>query len=505
MRSRRATLNFMTSFARNLIGTVLSLATTPFILSALGDERFGAYRILLDWLSHLGVLEFGLFSASLALISKASTEGSESLRATLKLIFKNYFMVLLIQLAFFVVFVIFVDRLIPVSESLQKELRLSALIMSLSLLFIVSQIFKAYLEGTQKGYLVSLVLVLFNLIYLVQCTLFAYWHWGLYGQVIAYVTSLSVSLLALIWFAPEALKYLVQKYHGETPHSLLKKQRFSHFVNELCGRISLMSDNIIVSFFMGASSVTPFFITQKVASMMQQQLQHLSNSSWAALSELYYQGKKDVFNERVVNLTEMIAYSSGVILSVVCLLNPAFVALWTGPQTFSSMSVSNLTAINAALFSILSLWSWCFAATNLTNKMVTMSITQGVVNIIASLYLTKIIGLAGPLYGTLIGYAGVSLFWKSTVLCQTFGIHFLKITKAWAVPLIPPLGGTILYLFYFGPLQAESWIVLLFKGFVLTVIFSAVCFFLLLTRDTKNLVIQTLKNIFYKFIKRGHS
>ena len=501
MRSNRAILNFISSFSRTIVATLLSLATTPLILNSLGDERFGAYRLLLDWLSHLGVLEFGLYSASLTILSKSATEGAESLRGTLKLIFKNYGYVFIAQVGFFIVFFFFVDRLIPVSFQLQNELRISALIMSVSLLFLVSQIFKAYLEAIQKGYLVSLTLVLFNIIFLLQCTLFAYWKWGLWGQVISYVSSLLISFIALVALAPEVIKYLVSPLKTTVPRQLLKNQRFSHFINELCSRISLMSDNIIISFFMGAGPVTAFFITQKVGNMMQQQLQHLSNSSWAALSELHYQGKHEQFNKRVLDLTELIAFSSGVILSIVCLLNFSFVTLWTGADTFSGSTVTNLTAINAALFSILSLWSWCFAATNLTQKMVTMSIAQGVVNIIASVMLTSYLGITGPLYGTLIGYVGVSLFWKSTVLCKTFKINFFKLTLSWFKPLVPPLGAMLVYLSMYGSPHLDSWLTLFTMAILSTSVLSLVCYFTLLSTENKTLLKNVVLSLKKKVLK----
>ncbi|MCC6138859.1 MAG: oligosaccharide flippase family protein [Bdellovibrionaceae bacterium] len=499
MRSHRAVLNFIFSFARNLIGTVLSLATTPFILSAIGEERFGAYRILLDWLSHLSVLEFGLYSASLTLLSKATTEKSQGLRGTIKLIFRSYLFVFFMQVVVLVIFSSFLNYLIPVSTELQKELQISALILSFSLLFILSQIFKSFLEATQKGYLVSVVMVVFNLVYLLQCVLYAYLGWGLIGQTVAYVSSLFASLGLFVFFAPEVLANIFGTNVKDQPHQLLKKQRFSHFISELCSRISLMSDNIIISLFMGASTVTAFFITQKVGSMMQQQLQHISNSSWAALSELHYQGKKDLFNERILQLTELTSFCSGAFLSVVCLLNPSFISLWTGSHTFSGMSVSNLTSVNAALFSILSLWSWCFAATNLANKIITLSIVQGVVNIIASIVLTQHYGVVGPLYGTLIGYVGVSLFWKSYVLCKTFDMSYKHLTIAWARPLLPPLLITIIYLYYFGPPKADSWTMLFFSALVLTPLFIFGCYFILISSATQRLLTEILTRALKKF------
>jgi O-antigen/teichoic acid export membrane protein len=319
--------------------------------------------------------------------------------------------------------------------------------------------------------------------------------------VIAYVSSLLISFVALVALAPEVVKYLLSPLQATVPRQLLKNQRFSHFINELCSRVSLMSDNIIISLFMGAGPVTAFFITQKVGNMMQQQLQHLSNSSWAALSELHYQGKHEQFNKRVLDLTELIAFSSGVVLSIVCLLNFSFVSLWTGVHTFSGPTVTNLTAINAALFSILSLWSWCFAATNLTQKMVTMSIAQGVVNIIASVLLTSYLGITGPLYGTLIGYVGVSLFWKSTVLCKTFHIDFLQLTLAWFKPLVPPLGAMLIFLSLYGSPSLDSWLKLFVTAAVSTVLLTSVCYFFLLSTENKTVLKKILSSFKRKIFK----
>lgn len=260
----------------------------------------------------------------------------------------------------------------------------------------------------------------------------------------------------------------------------------------------MLSDNIIISFFMGAGSVTSFFITQRVGNMMQQQLQHLGNSSWAALSELHYQGKHLQFNSRVLHLTELVAFCAGVLLSVVCLLNQTFVSLWTGDETFAGMTVSNLTVINAALFSLLSLWSWCFSATNLANKLIAVSIVQGLVNVVASLILTKQIGLAGPLFGTLIGYVGVSIFWKSHLLCKIFKINFKSLTVCWMRPLIPPLGISIAYLLYSGPILVVSWLELVIFAAVLSILFSSTSYFLLIGKETRTLVRDSLTTLIRK-------
>lgn len=500
MRSHRAVLNFIFSLARNFMGVLLGLVTTPLILKYLGEERFGAFRILLDWLSHMGVLEFGLYSASLALLTKASVEGRESMRATLRLIFKNYFVVFVLQVTAYIFLYYFVDRLIPVSREIQGELRLATIIMAISLFFLISQIFKAYLESLQKGYVVSLILMIFNITYLCFSTTGAVLGYGLPGQAVSYVLSLLISLIIFSFFSKSLWSDFFSQTETKENSAILKKQRFSHFSNELCARIALLSDNIIVSIFMGAHVVTAFFITQKVSGMIQQQLQHISNSSWAALSELHFQKKHDIFKERILQLTEVIAYFSGVTLSVCCILNPSFISLWTGADTFSGVWVSNLSSINAGFFSLLSLWSWCFTATNLTNKLVPLSIAQAVVNLSASLILTKYYGVIGPLAGTLISFVGVSVGWKSWLICKTFQINFTQLTMSWVRPMLPPLILVLAYMQMFGPLLLTSWLQIIFAGFVITSLIFGVSFFVLIRRSTQDLlklrIQQTLSRFF---------
>lgn len=478
----------MFGFVRNFIGIALGLLSTPLLLRYLGEERFGAFRILLDWISHIGIFELGLYSASLALLTKSAAEGSASLTASLRLIYKNYFVVFLMQILAYICFYLCIDYLIPASEPVKMELRVSALLMSVSLLFLLSQVFRAYLESIQKGYVVSVILVIFNISYLSMATAAAVFGYGLPGQAVSYVVSLFISLVIYFVYAKNIFSDLLSNAESIENQRVLKRQRLSHFISELCGRVSLLSDNIIVSISMGAEMVTPFFITQKATSMMQQQLLQVGNSSWAALSELYYQKKTEVFNARVIQLTEMLAYFSGVTLSITCLLNPSFVTLWTGSSTFAGVWVSNITAINAALLGVLSFWSWCFSATNLANKLVRVNLVHAGVNVIVSLILVRSLGFLGPLYGTLISLVLVSLWWKTLLMSKTFGISAKVMTLSWMRPMLPPLMIAIGFMEIWGFPILHSWTGLVTLGALLTLLFSTGGYFLLLRPETRHLV-----------------
>ncbi len=77
----------------------------------------------------------------------------------------------------------------------------------------------------------------------------------------------------------------------------------------LCGRVSLLTDNIVVSGLLSPALVTPFVLTQRLTSLAQRELQTIGNASWAALAELSAQGRKDVFSRRLLELTRVVAVS----------------------------------------------------------------------------------------------------------------------------------------------------------------------------------------------------
>lgn len=500
MRTHKAILNFLASIFRNGIGLLLGIITTPIILQYLGEEQFAIFRILLDWFANLSLFEFGLYGALLSFFSKILGEKKKKLGVALQLMFMKYTHVLVGEIMALVVFALFYPYLVPVSAENQGEAWWSFVILSTSTLLIYSQIFRARLEASQRGYIVSYIMVAQNILYLSLALCFVYWGYGVIGQVISYVISLIFMFVLYLYFCREDIPlFFSQDILVQEDLHLFKKQRKNIFFVDLFGRASLMSDNLIITFILGAKSVTPFFLTQRLAQMIQLQLQHISNSTWPAIGDLYYKNQRELLNRRILELTEITAWLSGICLGALIISNKAFIFLWTGEATYSGNMTTILACINAGLFSVTSLWSWCFSAVNRSDKVVPVFFVQSMVNIIGSFIFTYALGVNGPLIGTFLGLGVIAVWWEGKVLCEIFGIGYLILMRKWIIPfLLPVISMTVVYKYLYAPVVSH-WIefFLLYIGSAGAIAIFSTLFFL--HRDTRQLCVDKTVHFLVKF------
>lgn len=478
------------SLLRSFTGLILGMIATPIILKYIGEERFGTLRVLLDWLSHLSLAEMGLGVAITAMMAQSLGQDRERLYSVLKMGLKKYRNIFFIQIAALLVFCIFFDRLVPVSPELQGEAWISFLILAFSVVFIFTQVARAYLEAAQKGYIVNVILVIQNLVYIAAALLLLYMGYSLPGQAAAYSLSLLLSAILYGVICRREIVKMASAPSTEIDLSGFRQQRKSLFIAEASGRAAMLSDNLIITFVLGVKYVTAFFLTQKLIQIVQQQLQHVSNSSWPALADLFYRGEVATFRLRLLQLTEVTALFSGAALSVMIIFNPSFIILWTGESTFAGTMVSNIAAINGGFFAITSLWSWCFSTTRKMEKLAPVYVIQALVTVTLSISLTYVIGVTGPLWATLVGYITVSIWWQASLLQKEFEIPFLELCRAWLLPFAIPVSLTLIATDTAGFPQITSWWSLFALMVMSGVLFVLPAYFLLVRKETQKFLLE---------------
>lgn len=501
MRSKNAILNFIASLLKNSTGMILGIFATPIILFYLGEEQFAIFRILLDWFGHLSLLEFGLYGAMLSFISKMMTEKKEKLGAVLQMIFVKYSYVLMWQIGCLVVFSLFFGRLIPVSSQYQGSTWWAFVIMSVCSLFVYTQIFRGYLDAIQKGYIVSYILIAQNIMYLALAVCFVYMSYGVVGQVVAYALSLLFAALLYLYICRCVItQFFSKEMLVQEDLNIFIKQRKNNFFNELCGRISFLSDNIIITLILGPKSVTAFFLTQRLAQLLQQQLQNVSNSAWPALGELYYKNQRDVLSARIVQLTELTAAFAGISMGALIFMNKSFMYLWTGAETFSGNTTTYLACLNGGLFAITSLWGWCIAAINRSDKAAPVFFVQALINVIGSFVLTYVLGVNGPLYGTLLGVGVIAIWWLGKIIAETFNIRYYLLMRLWIVPFIVPVVFAMAVHGFMNFPLANSWALFFIWYMAFSGAFLVVVYFLLVSKQTRLLFNEKIREFIIRKI-----
>jgi O-antigen/teichoic acid export membrane protein len=341
-----------------------------------------------------------------------------------------------------------------------REIVIAGLILTVPLVFFPLTVFRTLLDVRQRTYIVNLLLILQSLITIAMQLFAAFYGFGLTGVCVA-VTIAQVPLFAVV------------TYYGLQDHPRFWRARsrpevrkrlwsvnWSVFICKTMGRIGLQSDNLVVGQALGPAAVSSFFLTQRGAVIAQNQLQGIGQSVWAGLMELQQRGETEKFEIRLAELTSIVSGLGLAILGSIALFNRSFVALWTGAALYAGPAVNWIVCINAWMWSIFSLWNWPIDASGSTRHMVPYAVVGGLVNLGISVAATRVVGISGPLIGTLIVFTAIYSWAIPGILKRVFAIHPLRLISAALQPLSWGVPYLALNYWIFAQYPPSGWVML---------------------------------------------
>lgn len=440
MTGRRSLANFLAGVAYSGSAVILGLLAMPVVLEGLGTERFGAFRALVDWYSHFGLLQFGLGAGMLPLLVRAvAVDDTATMRTTFGAASRAYVRVAMLSIAAGVGFIVVAPHVVPVTEALGVDLRLAAFVTTLGFLLLPLAPFRALAEATGRSYAVSLLLLMQNVLITGASVVLAVAGWGMTGQALAIVPAGVVFHLMLVRDGlkrcPGLLEAVTRPDTTRTNAVRLWDMSRASWVIDVCGRISIAIDNILISALLGPIWVVPFFITQKLPLLAQMQLQSIGNASWAMLAYLHARGERRAFERRLLDVTRIVSVAGVAVLGPVVAFNRGFVDAWVGADRYAGDLITLVAASNAFLLGLFSFWTWCIVGVGALTDLVPLAIGQAAVNLVVSVGLTATLGMAGPVLGTLVGYAAMSAWYLPRVIRRRFGIQVRDLAVAAAAPL----------------------------------------------------------------------
>ncbi len=418
----------------------IAFISTPLLLRWLGPERFGAVRAAGDWLGHLGLLELGLGGALPPLLALALGRGErEQARRILGTGMRLFGVVALASLVAGAVIAMASARLVPVSAALQRDLFLACLVGLVPSLLYPWAPYAALADAEQRGYLVQSFALAQSLVTTAIALTLAWAGWGITGQFVALAAGVALFRLGLAAVGarrlPGGFRAAVERPDLEAS-AAIRRLNLPTFLVTLSGRLGLYTDNIVVALMLGPTRVVPLFLTQRLASLAGSQLLGVGNASWAALAELHALGRREVFVERLLDLTRLVAGLAVAVLVPIAAYNQHFVVRWVGATSFGGDAVTLLACVNAYLLALLSLWGWCFGGTGQMPLLAPLAVAGALLNITVSVAATRLVGLPGPLLGTLIGLGATSLWYLPVLLRRHFSVPPRALFRAALLPLL---------------------------------------------------------------------
>ncbi len=441
-RSRLATWNYVTNLLFAVVTMAIGLFATPKLIEWLNDERYGASRMIVEYYGYLTLLELGLGGALSPLIARAlGREDEQGLRATMAAGIRMYLRVTLTAIVAGLVLLPWITRMIPVAPQYEGDLRRAWLISLSGFLLLGLSPFRALVEANQRGYRVNLLLTFQSVFVVSLSLLLARSGWGITGQSLSAVLGALLVLAILAWAGGRRYPGLIRGLRGRPdPEAVrqLRKLSVPTLVLNLTGRISYLTDAIVVGYFLGPARVTMLFVTQRLAQLAQVQLQAVGSASWAGLAELHARGEHEVFNHRLIELTRVVSLLGVAGLAPIIAFNQQFVALWVGAGQDAGDLVTVVAAANAYLMALVSLWDWCFTGVGRAARVVWPQAAGALFNLGLSILLTWKLGLiVGPLLGTLASFLATRLWYLMVMLHRDFGTPLRSLAWAAFGPLAP--------------------------------------------------------------------
>lgn len=501
VRTTRFLLSLASREAYTFFTLAVGLVATPLLLRWLGDERFGAFRVVTDWLGYVGLLELGIGGALLPLLARAEGSGNRSAaRALIVTSIRAYAMIAIAMTAGTVALAMGINWLIPVSSIYSNDLRGSILVALFGLVLIPLSPFRALAEARQQGYWVSLFLTFQSLV-ITACSLVLAWAgWGITGQSIAAVAGTAVYNLALYMIGrreiPSLVRAVIEGPSDPEAKREIRKLNIPTFTLLICGRLSYLTDNIVIAWMISPAIVPAFFLTQRLASLGQGELQGIGNASWAGLAELHVQGRTDIFNRRLVELTRYVAVLGFAILIPIASYNLAFISLWIGARRYGGDWLTILAAINAMLAGLFSLWGWCIGGTGGAAHLMKGLVAQTAINVACSVGFTFAFGIVGPLLGTTVAFLAVSSWFLPRLMKAMFGTSTIRLAAAAGVPALLAIPCSALTWWVSRAHTPASWLGIAYHMAAAAVLYLALSWLLVLDRGERASLVDRFKLAF---------
>lgn len=180
-------------------------------------------------------------------------------------------------------------------------------------------------------------------------------------------------------------------------------------VSQMAVMLASGVDLLVIAAVRGPAQVTPYTITDKLVTMLNTIPIMIMASAQPALSELSSSLDRKRLPDVCVALTRIVLLVSGLVASVVLVVDKGFVAWWIGPQEFAGGTLVILLVADM----VVSHWTAAMAYTVFSfgyERLISLtSILTGALTVVLTVVLVRHVGLIGAPLAAIVARASVSL------------------------------------------------------------------------------------------------
>lgn len=190
----------------------------------------------------------------------------------------------------------------------------------------------------------------------------------------------------------------------------------SFFLIQIAAVVVFSSDNIIVSHYLGASEVTPYSVTWRLAGLAAVLQSLIFPALWPAYAEAYARGDYEWIRQTFARTMKGILILNVLSAAGMICFGRISIRIWAGTAAVPEMRLTVAMAIWIVINGVMSVESCLLAALNRTRGQAVLSIGAAILNVGVSVTLVRSIGAVGVIGGTILSYVAILLVPQSLIV-----------------------------------------------------------------------------------------
>lgn len=406
MRTKNSVRNSIVALVSNFLSILIALIAQSIFIKILGIEYLGLNGLFTNILTMLSIFELGIGSAIIYnLYEPIATENIEKIKSLMKFYKKAY------NLIAFIILLVGI-LMIPFLKTIVGEVSVNVNIYVIYVLFLISTVTSyiiAYkrnlIYANQNNYIVDLIhmgyLVILNILQLIILYFTKKYYLYLLIKIICQLFENVVITLISNKMYPYLLDKDIKVLDKKTEKDIFSKVKALVF-HKVGAIVINGTDNIIISMYLGVIQVGIYTNYYTIINAVKTVFSQVISSTTASIGNLLVTEKEekryDVFKKmRFLNF--WIACFSGI--SILIIIQP-FISVWVGEEYKVSIFVLIILVVNFYQKMMRISYSSFKESAGIYVEDKYIPLIESCLNIISSIILLKIFGLAGVFMGTII-------------------------------------------------------------------------------------------------------
>jgi O-antigen/teichoic acid export membrane protein len=469
--------NVGSSWSALAINVIVGIFLSPFILHRLGDEAFGIWVLIFSITGYYGLFDLGIRSSIIRYVSKyTATDDREKLTQFVNTALFSYTGIGVVSMALTTFLSSYIEHFFKISPAMHSEARLLLLMVgaSVSLGFPLG-VFGGMLEGLNRFYILNWTSIGATL---ARAVLIVYLLNRGYGLLTVALITVALPVFSSILrgiivfqLCPMAVGL---KHVDRASFRHMANYGGTTFLVLVASRLRFRTDELVLGTMMSTVAVTWFNIGARIVDYAQEFISSLAQVFVPMSSHSEATGNLDRVRKIYIAGNRACAFLIFPITAILILFGKHIIRIWVGARYVPhSYPVLVVMIIPFALMLSQAASTRVLFGLGKHQTMATITVIEGIANLILSIALVRPLGIVGDALGTAIPLSFTCLVFLPRHLKKQIGVPvgtFLR--EAFTLPLLltlPFAGALWLANRYFYPrnliqLTVETLIVSSFYG-----------------------------------------